>query len=125
MTALFRNIQKSIKKGLDLESNDAFIWIYLNYARAAYHDDGRSILWEIRRKACASDGGCCARECGCCEKLLYEYPLRNSHGTIYLRKVYAHCTSECACCVITHGVYEPDPHLPDPGFVVAGRSNDE
>jgi hypothetical protein len=132
LQAEFLNIQKSTTAGSS--SGDALIWKYNHYWRRDNNNKhGRSRLWQSRRQECASRGGCCARDCGCCEKVLYEYPLRqwqnegrgSSLGdTMYMRKVYAHCTSECGCCVITHGVYEPDPRLPDPGFVAAGRSDE-
>ncbi|KAL2788353.1 hypothetical protein BJX66DRAFT_352777 [Aspergillus keveii] len=72
-------------------------------------------------------GGCCARECGCCEKLLHEYVLHkyglDKEHTKRPRKVYGHCTSECACCVITHEFYEPHEHLPTPMFVAQGGAS--
>ncbi|KAL3441086.1 hypothetical protein BJX65DRAFT_316024 [Aspergillus insuetus] len=132
LQAEFLSIQKSVTTGSS--SGDAVIWKYNHYWRHDhYNRDGPSRLWESRRQDCAIKGGCCARDCGCCERVLYEYPLRQwqSEGkgsrlgdTMYMRKVYAHCTPECGCCVITHGVYEPDQRLPDPGFVAAGRSDE-
>ncbi|KAJ0415243.1 hypothetical protein BJY00DRAFT_293754 [Aspergillus carlsbadensis] len=125
LRAEFRNIQRGNSNNSEMESNDAAIWIYKYYLRHDhYNRPGPSRLWQGRRQDCADRGGCCARECGCCEKVLYEYPLRHQDGTMYMRKVYAHCTSECGCCVITHGVYEPAPCLPNPGFVAAGRSDE-
>ncbi|KAL2782989.1 hypothetical protein BJX66DRAFT_319346 [Aspergillus keveii] len=111
--AEFLNIQRSITTGSS--SGDAVIWKYNHYWRHDhYNRDGPSRLWES-----ASKGGCCVRDRGCCERVLYEYPLRDwgNEDTMYMRKVYAHCTTECGCCVITHGVYVPDKRLPSPAFI--------
>ncbi|KAL5341989.1 hypothetical protein BJX70DRAFT_357508 [Aspergillus crustosus] len=100
------------------------MWIYVHYWRVPANKPDLSRLWYYQRQACADRGGCCARTCGCCEKMLHQYQSRNfrldpKNGE-YWRKLYGHCTSECACCVITHGIYEPDPRLPRPWFVAEG-----
>ncbi|KAL3456111.1 hypothetical protein BJX64DRAFT_296916 [Aspergillus heterothallicus] len=128
----WRKVLDSLRRSPFLEGTDAVIWKYKNYWRCDMKNGlGRSRLWEKKRQDCVNRGGCCARECGCCERVLHEYPFRDwknpgrgLEGTVFIRKVYAHCTSECGCCVATHGVYEPDPRLPDPGFVAGGRSEE-
>ncbi|KAL3459581.1 hypothetical protein BJX64DRAFT_279094 [Aspergillus heterothallicus] len=135
LQAEFLKIQKSVSGSGGSSSDDAVIWKYKYYWRRDHNNTkvGPSRLWERQRQWCASRGGCCARDCGCCERMLYEYPLRQWQNegrgppvgdTMGMRRVYAHCTSECGCCVITHGVYTPDPRLPDPGFVAVGRSDE-
>lgn len=42
------------------------------------------------RLDCASQGGCCGRECGCCERTYRGHPR-------------GHCTSACGCCIRTEG----------------------
>lgn len=123
------NIQAQLNKSSDRAPDDAAMWIRNKFWRARLYEDGRSNFWNHRRQGCANRGGCCARTCGCCEKALDEYwtrdysGARGPKGTMFLMKVYGHCSSECACCVITHGVYVPDSRLPSPDFVAGGRSS--
>ncbi|KAL2818981.1 hypothetical protein BDW59DRAFT_151718 [Aspergillus cavernicola] len=116
-------LQKGLVTGWSNAPDNAVTWIYRKYWWA--YKDGRTRIWNHRRQKCADGDGCCAcaRTCGCCEKVLYEYWSRDYRNqgrglenTGSLQKVYGHCTAECACCVITHGVYEP-------GFIAEGRSN--
>ncbi|OJJ04762.1 hypothetical protein ASPVEDRAFT_44288 [Aspergillus versicolor CBS 583.65] len=123
------NIRVQLRESVNREPDSAAMWIRNNVWRAYHYKDGRTNLWKHQRQGCAERGGCCGRTCGCCEKVLDEYWIRNygrgtgPKETMVLHKVYAHCTSECACCVITRGVYVPDPRLPSPDFVAGGRSS--
>ncbi|OJJ55818.1 hypothetical protein ASPSYDRAFT_48063 [Aspergillus sydowii CBS 593.65] len=123
------NIRAQLRRSWNSEPDNTLMWIVNSYWRTNRYEDGRSHYWAYYRQRCADRGGCCGRACGCCEKPLDEYWIRNCRRgaglkeTMFLEKVYGHCTSECACCVITHGVYEPDPRLPRPDFVVGGRSS--
>ncbi|KAL3451667.1 hypothetical protein BJX65DRAFT_223051 [Aspergillus insuetus] len=125
LRAEFRKLQKEMTTS-DRPDN-ALTWMYRMYWRLPYDKDGRHALWYLQRQECSDRGGCCARECGCCEKLLHEYVLHkyglDKEHTKRPRKVYGHCTSECACCVITHEFYEPHEHLPTPMFVAQGGAS--
>jgi hypothetical protein len=90
-------------------------------------EEGRSDVWYNEREACSVSGGCCGRTCGCCEKPLHEYYVDTGQFFVVdgepdstegkeLVRLYGHCTAECACCVITHGVYKPRQDLPKPKF---------
>lgn len=82
--------------------------------------NGLTDLWYEGRADCSQGGGCCGRNCGCCEKPLDQYYLPNGYGATRDReliRIVGHCTAECTCCVMTHGVYNPDERLPDPRFV--------
>ncbi|KAL2865271.1 uncharacterized protein BJX67DRAFT_359108 [Aspergillus lucknowensis] len=122
LRAELRNIQGEMTDAFYREPNNALMWLDWHYLGAC-EKDGRSRRWHDLRSDCAARGGCCGRTCGCCEKLLFENWLHTPgpNGKRILQKVYAHCTAECACCVISHGVYEPDPRLPRPWFVVESR----
>lgn len=90
-------------------------------------EEGRSAIWYNERESCSEGGGCCGRSCGCCEKPLHEYYVDTGRSYVAngetgstegkkLVRLYGHCTAECACCVITHGVYKPRQDLPKPKF---------
>lgn len=104
----------------DRQPDKTATWKYWEYWKEYYDYYGRSNPCIQTRQNCADRGGCCARACGCCDKVLGEYWGRTYGGlerSTFLQKAYAHCTSDCACCVMKHGVYVPDPRLPIPGFV--------
>ncbi|KAL2837941.1 hypothetical protein BJY01DRAFT_258197 [Aspergillus pseudoustus] len=130
--AKFRHILKELTLETDFAPRNAATWEYWKYCRGdSDSGSGRDRLWDERQPACATKGGCCGRYCGCCEQALYQYTTRYSGNQalgltsrMVLRKMYGHCTAECACCVITHGVYEPDPYLPAPTFIARGRRDD-
>ncbi|BCS29237.1 uncharacterized protein APUU_70807S [Aspergillus puulaauensis] len=123
LNAEFRRIQlKLFDKWHDAPDDAAARLFKLRFG----HKDreGRSDIWYNERRSCSVGGGCCGRACGCCEKPLHEYYVDTGRMAVAARstegkelvRVYGHCTAECACCVITHGVYNPRQDLPKPKF---------
>lgn len=94
----------------------ARIWTKLNRYRDEHN---RPYSHEFSSTECVNSRGCCGRSCGCCDKAVPQYHPPDGKKKKKKKKsaeIYGHCTSECLCCIMHNGVYDPDPRLPRTDF---------
>lgn len=75
---------------------------------------GMTLMWWAESVTCVLRGGCCTRACGCCEKPRRTYMEPNSRKSGSkkdLKYSYAHCTSECRCCIQSRGCKMPSTNF--------------